>query len=171
MLKEAGVEGLKFELLNRNVDQPYKYIATWAIDEWSKIGVQATQRVLPTGPFFDALRSNTFDVTVEFNCQGLVNPAMDVAKFLPKTAYPENFGNYEDQTAIDLYNGVLHETDPVKQRVLMRQYETHTLQTQAHSIMTPWWERILPLRSYVKGWKISPSHYVNQDLANVWLDK
>jgi hypothetical protein len=22
-----------------------------------------------------------------------------------------------------------------------------------------------------KGWKISPSHYVNQDLANVWLDK
>ena len=21
------------------------------------------------------------------------------------------------------------------------------------------------------GWKISPSHYLNQDLANVWLDK
>jgi peptide/nickel transport system substrate-binding protein len=27
------------------------------------------------------------------------------------------------------------------------------------------------LRSYVKGWKINPSHYVNQDLATVWLDK
>ena len=35
----------------------------------------------------------------------------------------------------------------------------------------PWWERIVPMRSYVKGWKISPSHYVNQDLATVWLDK
>jgi peptide/nickel transport system substrate-binding protein len=171
LLKEAGAEGLKFELLNRNVDQPYKYIATWAIDEWSKIGVQATQRVLPTGPFFDALRSNTFDATVEFNCQGLVNPAMDVAKFLPHTVYPENFGNYEDRKSIDLYEAVLHETDPSKQRGLMRAFETHSLDTEAHSIMTPWWERILPMRSYVKGWKISPSHYVNQDLANVWLDK
>jgi peptide/nickel transport system substrate-binding protein len=27
------------------------------------------------------------------------------------------------------------------------------------------------MRSYVKGWKISPSHYLNQDLANIWLEK
>src|SRR5205823_10587046 len=26
LLKEAGAEGLSFELLNRNVDQPYKYV-------------------------------------------------------------------------------------------------------------------------------------------------
>jgi MarR-like DNA-binding transcriptional regulator SgrR of sgrS sRNA len=26
-------------------------------------------------------------------------------------------------------------------------------------------------RSYVKGWKISPSQYLNQDLGNIWLDK
>ena len=48
LLKEAGSEGLTFELLNRNVDQPYKFNATWVIDEWSKIGVKVTQRVLPT---------------------------------------------------------------------------------------------------------------------------
>ena len=60
LLKEAGAEGLTFELLNRNVDQPYKYIATWVIDEWSKIGVQVTQKVLPTGPLFDALRNRRF---------------------------------------------------------------------------------------------------------------
>src|SRR5262249_26866441 len=35
LLKETGVEGLSFELLNRNVDQPYKYVGTWLIDEWS----------------------------------------------------------------------------------------------------------------------------------------
>ena len=38
LLKEAGAEGLSFELLNRNVDQPYKYVGAWLIDEWSKIG-------------------------------------------------------------------------------------------------------------------------------------
>src|SRR4029077_15149506 len=37
LLKEAGDEGLSFELLNRNVDQPYKYVAAWLIDQWSKV--------------------------------------------------------------------------------------------------------------------------------------
>ena len=40
LLKEAGQENLSFEMLNRNVDQPYKYVGTWIVDEWSKIGVQ-----------------------------------------------------------------------------------------------------------------------------------
>ena len=50
LLKEAGAEGLSFELLNRNVDQPYKYVGTWLVDEWQKIGVKVTQRVAPTAP-------------------------------------------------------------------------------------------------------------------------
>jgi peptide/nickel transport system substrate-binding protein len=171
LLKEAGAEGLKFELLNRNIDQPYRYIGTWVIDEWSKVGLQVTQRVLPTGPFYDALRSASFDVTVEFNCQGLVNPVLDVVKFLPKSLNSENYGNYEDPKVVELYDAIVHETDPVKQRQKMRAFEIHNLVTEAHSVMMPWWERILPARSYMKGWKISPSHYVNQDLATVWLDK
>ncbi len=171
LLKEAGAEGLTFELMNRNVDQPYKFIATWVIDEWAKVGLHVTQKVLPTGPFYEGLRGNTFDVTVDFNCQGLVNPAMDVGKFLPHSVYSENYGNYDDQKDIDLYQAMLHETDPVKQRQAMREFETYVLDTQAHAIMMPWWERIVPMRSYVKGWKINPSHYVNQDLGTVWLDQ
>src|SRR5258706_1203512 len=50
LLKEAGAESLSFQLLNRNVDQPFKYVATWLIDEWSKIGLHVTQRVVPDGP-------------------------------------------------------------------------------------------------------------------------
>ena len=171
LLKEAGAEGLTFVLLNRNVDQPYKYIATWVIDQWSKVGLHVTQKVLPTGPFFAALRNDAFDVTVDFNCQGVVNPVLDIGKYLPHSVYTENYGNYEDQKDIDLYQGMLHETDPVKLRARMREYETYVLDTQAHEIVMPWWYRIVPYRSYVHGWKISPSHYVNQDLATIWLDK
>ena len=50
LLKEAGQENLTFELLNRNVDQPYKIVGTWLVDEWSKVGIKATQKVVPTGP-------------------------------------------------------------------------------------------------------------------------
>jgi peptide/nickel transport system substrate-binding protein len=171
LLKEAGAENLSFELQNRNVDQPYKYIAAWVIDEWRKVGLKVTQKVLPTGPFFEGLRSGNFDVTVDFNCQGLVNPLLDIGKYLPRSVYEENYGNYEDQKVIDLYQAVLHENDPLKQRTLMREYETYVLDTQSHTIMMPWWERIVPMRSYVKGWKISPSHYINQDLGTIWLDK
>src|SRR5262249_18953071 len=51
LLKEAGAENLSFELLNRNIDQPYKYSAAFVSDEWRKMGLKVTQKVLPTGPF------------------------------------------------------------------------------------------------------------------------
>jgi peptide/nickel transport system substrate-binding protein len=130
-----------------------------------------TQKVIPTGPFYDALRNAQFDVTVDFNCQGVVNPPLDTAKYLPRTAYPENYGNYEDDKEVELYNKMLHEADPTKQRAAMREFEKHVLDTQTHEIVLPWWYRTIPHRSYVKGWKISPSHYINQDLATVWLDR
>ena len=57
LLKEAGAEGLKFELLNRNVDQPYKFVGTWVIGEWKKIGLNVEQKVVPTGPWFQNMRA------------------------------------------------------------------------------------------------------------------
>ena len=53
----------------------------------------------------------------------------------------------------------------------MRDFENRVLDTEAHANQVLWWYRIIPARSYVKGWKISPSHYVNQDLANISLDR
>ena len=87
LLKEAGAEGLSFELLNRNVDQPYKYVGTWLIDQWSKIGLHVTQKVVPTGPWFDAMRSGNFEVVLEANCHGVVNPVLDVQTYLPSSVY------------------------------------------------------------------------------------
>jgi peptide/nickel transport system substrate-binding protein len=171
LLKEAGAEGLKFELLNRNVDQPYKFVATWLIDEWSKIGLQAIQRVVPTGPWYEAMRTGNFEVVVDGSCNSVVNPLIDVQKYLPHAVFSENYGQYDDKESIEIYNKMLRETDAAKQRALMRAFETRVLDTEAHEMVMPYWNRIVPLRSYVKGWKISPSHYLNQDLANVWLDK
>ena len=171
LLLEAGAGGLAFELLNRNVDQPYKFVGTWLIDEWSKIGLHVTQRVVPTGPWFEAMRSGNFDVVVEASCNSVVNPLLDVQKYLPNSIYAANYGNYDDQPEIDLYQQMLHETDAAKQRTLMREFEKRVLDTETHEMVMTYWHRIVPLRSYVKGWKIGPSHYLNQDLANVWLDK
>ena len=171
LLKEAGAEGLTFELLNRNVDQPFKYIATWLIDEWSKVGLHVTQRVVPTGPWFEAMRQGDFDVVLEAPGHGMVNPLLDVQKALPASVDSENYGNYEDPQEVELYEKLLHELDPVRQRALMRQFEKYVLDEQSHMIWILWWHRIVPYRSYVKGFKISPTHFINQDLAQLWLDR
>ncbi len=170
LLKEAGQENLSFTLLNRNVDQPYKYVGTWLIDQWSKIGVHVTQHPVPTGPWFQAMRSGDFDVVVEANCNSIVNPVLDTQKYLPHDVFGENYGGYSDPEEAAIYEKMLHETDPAKQRVLMRDYEKRILD-QAHEYPMLWWNRLIPYRSYVHGWKIGPSHYINQDLSVIWLDK
>jgi peptide/nickel transport system substrate-binding protein len=171
LLKEAGQENLTFELLNRNVDQPYKFNGLWVIDEWSKIGVKVTQRVLQTGPFGDAVRNGEFEAFVDGDCQNIVNPLLDGTKYLPGSVSSNNYGNYEDPEAVEIYDRMVRETDFAKQRALMRRFEKRVLDTEAHEIFLLWRYRIVPYRSYVKGWKIGPSHYVNQDLATIWLDK
>ncbi len=171
LLKEAGAEGLSFTLLNRNVDQPYKYVGTWLIDQWSRIGLHVTQQVLSTGPELAALRSGNFEVALIANCHGVVNPLLDVQAFLPPSVYSANYGYYEDPKEVDLYNRMLRETDFKKQRALMLDFEKYAIDTETHEIWVLWWHRIIPYRSYVKGFKISPSHYLNQDLSMIWLDK
>ena len=171
LLKEAGAEGLSFELLNRDLDNPFKYIGTWLIDQWSKVGLNVHQRILPTGPWFEVMRTGNFDVTVEGNCQSVVNPVLDIQKYLPRTVYTENYGNFDDPREIELYEPVLRETDPVKQRAAMRELERYVLDEKANEIFLLWQHRIVPYRAYLKGFKVSSSFYLNQDLGRIWLDK
>jgi peptide/nickel transport system substrate-binding protein len=170
LLKEAGAEGLSFELHNRGVDQPYKVVGTWLIDQWKQVGLNVTQRVQPTGPFYDTLRKKKdFQVSMDFNCQSVINPLADVSKFLGSAG--NNYGDYEDPILEDLFTKMNQEGDPAKVRTMMRQYEKRALDEQAHIGITLWWYKINPHRSYVKGWKIAPSHYLNQALDNIWLDQ
>ena len=169
LLKEAGQQNLSFELLNRNVDQPYKYVGTWVVDRWNKIGVHATQKVVPTGPWFAEMRSGSYDVVSFAACTSVVNPIIDVQNYLPMSLYSAQYGYYEDPAEVAIYNKLLHETDPKKQHETMFQFAKEVMDTQAHTAFLMWWYRIVPERSYVNGWKISPSHYINQDLSTIWL--
>ena len=62
----------------------------------------------------------------------MVNPLLDIGKYLPHAVYPENYGDYEDPKSVELYNKMLRETDPKAQRAAMRAFEKHTLDTEAH---------------------------------------
>ena len=79
------------------------------------------------------MRSGNFDLVVEANCNGVVNPVMDTQKYLPKRVFVENYGGYDDQDLIDIYAKMVRETDPAKQRLLMRAYETRVVDTRRMS--------------------------------------
>jgi len=124
------------------------------------------------GEFCDRWGSkHDFAVTLDGDCQNVVNPLLDGTKYLPHSVSDANYGNYDDPTEIELYDRMLRETDFARQRDLMRQFEKWVLDTEAHEIFLLWRYRIVPYRRYVKGFRISPSHYINQDLATIWLDK
>src|SRR5437764_6874128 len=127
LLKEAGAEGLSFELLNRNVDQPYKYVGTWLVDEWSKVGLKATQRVQPTGPWTDAMRRGDFEVVLQANCRAVPNPILDVQPYLPSSVFTANYGNFEDKDEVALYGKMLHQTDPARHGAMIRELEQHPI--------------------------------------------
>lgn len=176
LLREAGVpEGFKFRFHNRGVDQPYRIVGTWLIDQWRQIGLNAEQWVQPTGPFYKTLRSGKgpgqpqdFEVSMDFNCQAIVNPTLDVAKVISFDRSPNNHGKYIDRKIDALFDAQLREPDQAKQKQLLKQMQTR-LTEQGWQFVTIWWNRIIPHNARVKGWHITPSHYLNQDLSHIWL--
>jgi peptide/nickel transport system substrate-binding protein len=168
LLGDAGQSDLKLTLWNRAIDQPYKVVGTWLIDQWRKVGIKADQKVVPSGPWYAGLRkTKDFDVSIDFNCQTVINPTIDVSKWL--TDAGNNYSGHSDQKVDEMYFDMLYETNPKGQYKKMRTYENHLI-GQGHYIPAFWWYKINPHRSYVKGWNIAPSHYLNQALDRVWID-
>jgi peptide/nickel transport system substrate-binding protein len=172
LLADAGVSGMKVELLNRAVDQPYKVVGTWMLGQWKKVGLVPNQIVLPTGPWYAKFRKKKDQETmIDFNCQGVVNPLIDASKWQSSDIATNNRGNYIDRTMDKWYDQMNRTGDPAEARAIMRKYEQRGLDEKAHFAVNFWWYKINPHRSYVKGWNIAPSHYLNQSLDQVWLDK
>lgn len=173
LLAEAGVKTpLKVVLNNRATDQPYKTLGTWIIDQLRHIGMEVTQQEKPSGVFFDSLRTKKdWDLTIEFLCPSIVNPVADISKFRSDDLSADNYGAYHDRELDSLYERLNRTQDPDEQVKLMRAFEKRVLDEEMHTAILLWMYRIVAYRSYMRGWQISPSHHINQDLSTVWIDK
>ena len=161
--------GIANDVLNRNVDQPYKYVGIWVIDQWRKIGLTVNQEVIEAAAYYQVLRSGDFEVAMDFQCGYIVDPDLDLYKFLSVDKNPSNYSRYVDRTLDELYEKQSRATNPEERKQSIRQFEKRLLDDEAHYLMTLQWHRIIPHSSKVKGWMITPSHYLNQQLDTVWL--
>ena len=96
-------------------------------------------------------------------------PDLQLQKFLSSDKSPLNYARYKDSVLDDLYEKQGRATNPTERLKLLRQFEKRVLDEQSYQFHILWWQRIIPHWAKVKGWKITPNHYVNQDLRDVWL--
>src|SRR5215475_4582376 len=170
LLAKAGVpDGFAFVLKNRDVPMPYEHIGRWLADEWRQIGLKVRHEIQNSGQYFKDLRSGNFELSTDFQCGYVVDPDLDLYKFQSRGRSDANYGGYSDPVLDDLYVRQSRTVDPAQRRRYIRAFERRLLDEQAHYIYTLQWHRIVPHRSSVRGWTITPSHYLNNQLDTVWL--
>ena len=54
-----------------------------------------------TGPWFDTCAAEIWTSSLKPMSHGVVNPPLDMQKYLPASVDSENYGHYEDQKEID----------------------------------------------------------------------
>jgi peptide/nickel transport system substrate-binding protein len=170
LLAEAHVSGLKLKLVNRDIAMPYGPAADYIIAAWREIGVEATQEKLSTKEWEGALQKHAFAVAIDFAGDYYDDPTLQLAKYVSSDLSPSNYAGSTDRFLDGLYVGQAVTSDPRKRAGMVREFERHAL-TEAYAVPFLWWNRIVATSTSVKGWHLTPSHYLEQDLTEVWLDQ
>jgi len=170
LLREAGVpEGFTFTFKNRGIPNPYEALGVWLADQWRQIGVTAKVETLELGMLYADIRSGNFEVAADFHCSYIVEPDLALFKFQSLDLSPVNYGRYTDRVLDELYQKQSRTPDREERRRLIREFEKRLLDDEAHFIYTLQWHRIVPHNARVRGWTITPSHFLNNQLDTVWL--
>src|SRR5262247_1633951 len=168
LLREAGVpDGFAFTFKNRGIPQPYETVGIWLIDQWRQIGLNVKQEVVEASAMVSVLRRGDFDVAMDFACGFIVEPDLDLQRFVSNS--DANYGKHKDKVIDDLFTKQARAIDPNERRTLLRAFEKRLLDEEVHVFYTLQWHRIIPHSAKVKGWTVTPSHYLNNQLDTVWL--
>ena len=169
LLKEAGAEGLKFTFKNRDLPMPYGHLGIWLIDQWRQVGLKVEQKVEEKGPFFSDRKKGNFDTIMDWECGYMDEPDLQLFKYLSMGKSGANYSRFSDPVLDDLYEKQSH-AKTLKERLKhIRAFEKRVLDEKVYTFPTLWWYKINPHSAKVRGWKQLPSHYLNQDLKDVWL--
>ena len=172
LLREAGVpEGFSFELKNRSMGKEFEVSAIWLIDQWRQVGVNVRQTTHDLATAKRDLQIGNFEVYVDALSDYMDEPDLQFIGLISRDKSPRSYGRYIDRTLDDLYERQSKAMNPAERKKLCHQFEKRVLDEMAYCLPTPWRHRIVPYSAKVKGWKALPSHFLNQDLGNVWLAK
>ena len=162
-------DGFAFTFKNRGIPNPYEALGVWLVDQWRQVGLNVTVQTLELGTLYTDIRGGNFEVAADFHCSYIVEPDLALFKFQSFDVSPVNYSRYTDRVLDDLYQKQSRATDREERRRLIREFERRLLDEEAHYVYTFQWHRIVPHSARVKGWTITPSHFLNNQLDTVWL--
>jgi peptide/nickel transport system substrate-binding protein len=171
LLAEAGVANLEVTLTNRkDVPIPYGPAGNFVVAAWREIGVQVTQELLSTKDWQAALETGRFGAAIDLAADYFDDPTIQLARYVSRDLSPINHSGSTDRFLDALYIGQALSTDPRQRAKIVRDFERHALST-ANTVPLLWWNRIVVNSEKFKGWNMSPSQYIGQDLSDVWLEE
>jgi peptide/nickel transport system substrate-binding protein len=170
LLTEAGVNNLTVKLLVRDIPMPHYAGADLLTESWREIGVTTTQDRRNIFDWQKIAENHDFDVALDFSGDYYDDPAIQLTKYVSQDLSPVNYAGSSDRFLDALYIGEAMTTDQRERAKIVRDFERHAL-TEAYTVPLLWWNRIVVTSANLKGWNITPSHFIGQDLTDVWLDK
>ena len=170
LLREAGVpDGFSFTFKNRGIPHPYEPIGIWLVDQWRQIGLNVKMEMIEASAYHPMLKRGDFEVAMDFQCGFIVEPDLDLPRFV--SASDANYGKHKDKMIDELFEKQARASDVEERKKHIRAFEKRLLDEEVHVLWTLQWHRIIPHNAKVKGWTITPSHYLNNQLDTVWLSE
>jgi peptide/nickel transport system substrate-binding protein len=170
LLKEAGQENLKFTLTNRTLAMPFTPLGLFLIDQWRQIGVTVEHQQLETAAWNNAQNAGNFDAETEAMAEHADDPDILFIRYLSFDRSPINYSRSIDRKVDELYDLQQKTLEKEKRRDVVWQLEKHMMD-QAYTLPVFWTNRIVAVAPEVQGWTAMQSHFLGQDLRDVWLKK
>ena len=170
LLAEAGAKDLKFTLINRDIPMPYDAAGAYLIAAWKAIGVSVTQERLGSVQMLERMEGHKYEVGLDIVGDYMDDPTLQLAKYVSTDLSPSNFTGSTDRFLDSLYIGQAVTPDLRQRNKIVREFERHAV-SEANMVPFLWWNRITAISPQVKGWHLMPSHFIGQDLTEVWLER
>jgi peptide/nickel transport system substrate-binding protein len=170
LLDEAGVRDLKLTVTVRDIPMPHYAGADLLAESWRQIGVATTQDRRNIWDWQKEIDARQFDVALDFSGDFYDDPTIQMTKYVSHDLSPVNYSYSTDRFLDALFIGQAVTSDPRQRAKIVRDFERHAL-SEAYTVPLLWWNRIVATSTKLKGWSITPSHFIGQDLTEVWLER
>jgi len=170
LLAEAGVAESSLTLLVRDIPIPHYAGADLLSQSWKEIGINVTQDRRNIWDWQKVVDAREFDIALDFSGDFYDDPTFQLTKYVSHDLSPVNFAGSTDRFLDALFVAQAMTTDPRERTRIVRAFERHALK-EAYTVPLLWWDRIVATSSKLRGWNITPSHFLGQDLTDVWIDK
>lgn len=169
LLAEAGTGNLNLTLISRDMAEAFSPRADAIIEAWRAIGVDAHEVRLNLKDWRDALEGGYYTVALDFNGGTFDDPAQQFGKYVSRALSPLSYSGAQDATLDQLYRSQASALNAMQRERIVREFERRAL-NQAYAVPVLWWNRMTAMSASVKGWTITPSLMIGQDLRGVWID-